>query len=379
MPIVRCGTLADFAQVTGRCLVSFSEGNPSHPVFEEVYPDTIRPTEECMKQWLLVEHRDEIVAGMQIVPRSLMIADTIRLRASGLGNVFCYPPFRGQGHMTTLLQTVGPMMKQAGYVLNMLGGDRLRYGRYGWEHAGSARKVTLGGNMLRGRKEPRVSATELRRFRGATADIARMAEAYGKLTCRTERTREQFEHMLERPGQATWISDGSRGFAYITLTGSRVAAYAGDEDALDRLIRFILASRSVDAVLPPVEASGPLERLLMGYVSGYSVVPAGMVRVVDLAAVLSAYQPLFERRLAGWTGSVTLEMPDAEQSVSVTGSQTGVDLADEPKGERITLTDTDMARLLFGPFPPCLEDMQDHEFVRRTFPLPLHWHQLSHV
>ena len=185
--------------------------------------------------------------------------------------------------------------------------------------------------------------------------------------------------MLERPGQATWISDGPDGFAYVTVTGSRMAAYAGAEDALDKLIRFALASRSVDVVLPPVDASGPLERLLMQYVSGCSVVPVGMVRVVDLAGVLSAYRPILDRRLAGWEGCVALEMTDSDQAVSVEGSDAGVDLVDEPKGERISLRDTGMARLVFGPFPPCLDEMQDHEFVRRAFPLPLHWHQLSHV
>ena len=379
MAIVRCGTLADFAQVMERCLVSFSEGNPSHPLFEEMFPDTIRPTEECMKQWLLVENRDEIVAGIQVVPRPLVIAGTIRLRASGLGNVFCYPTARRQGHMTTLLQTVGPMMKQAGTVINMLGGDRLRYGRHGWEHAGSARKVTLGGNMIRGREAPRVSAVELRRFRGAAADVERMREAYEKLSCRTERTCEQFGYTLERPGQSTWICDGPEGFAYVTLTGSRMAAYAGDEDALDKLIRFVLASRSVEVVLPPVDASGPLERLLMPYASHYSVVPAGMVRVVDLAGVLAAYRAVLDRRLGGWGGRVTLEMTDADQTVSIGGSEAGIELGDGPEGERISLRDTEMARLLFGPFPPCLGEMQDHELVRRAFPLPLHWHQLSHV
>jgi hypothetical protein len=40
----------------------------------------------------------------------------------------------------------------------------------------------------------------------------------------------------------------------------------------------------------------------------------------------------------------------------------------------------EMARFLFGPFPPDLPSPLRHQPVlRRAFPLPVHWHPLAHV
>ena len=39
---------------------------------------------------------------------------------------------------------------------------------------------------------------------------------------------------------------------------------------------------------------------------------------------------------------------------------------------------TDLVRLLLGPFPPAIPE-ETARVVRRLFPLPLYWHNLSHV
>ncbi len=381
MAKIRAAEVTDFPELMSSCAASFCEGNPTHLRFEELYPDTIQPTDTCMKQWLIAEVRDRIVAGMQVVPRPMVIGGEVQLSAAGLGNVFTHPEHRRKGYMGALLETVIAMMEHRRYAVCMLGGDRLRYGKYGWENAGTVRRLSLGANMMRFDDRPRVSVTELRRWRGLEADTHRMAAAYGRRATRAVRAEEEFSRVLHRPGQVIWLCDsGTDGFAYISLRGDRLAEYAGDPPALDRLVRYAVSRRRLQVDVPPVEVEDELDRLLLDYAAGFSVGTVGMVRIVDLEALLQAYSPLLDRRLRGWQSAAALEIAGTDQRVVCRGdgSRVFVQAADLDAPETVALGLRDMARLLFGPFPPT-GPFLDSEFVRRAFPLPLYWPDLSHV
>jgi len=105
MAKIRTAEVSDYAAVMERCAASFSEDNPTHLRFQDLYPDSIQPTAESMGQWLIAEEAGEIAAGLQVVPRPMVYAEIGEIPAAGLGNVFCYPPFRGKGLMSTLLRS----------------------------------------------------------------------------------------------------------------------------------------------------------------------------------------------------------------------------------------------------------------------------------
>lgn len=381
MAKIRAADTTDFSELMSSCAASFSDNNPTHLRFEDLYPDTIQPNDEYMKQWLVAEENDRIAAGMQVVPRPLAIGGRMSLPAAGLGNVFTHPEFRKKGYMGALLHTVIAMMETRRYALCMLGGDRLRYGNYGWENAGCVRQFSLGANMLRFDDAARVSVTELRRWRGLQADTRRMAEAYKQRGTRAVRTLEEFGRVLRRPGQVIWLCDNeNEGFAYVSLRGDRLAEYAGDLPAFERLVRFLVSRRRIQVNAPPVEIEDELDRLLLRFAAGFSVGTVGMVRIVDLEVLLQAYLPLLSRRLAGWQSAVALDISGLKQRVVCRGDGTDVYVqnSDMDVPESISLGLQDMARLLFGPFPPA-GPFLDSEFVRRAFPLPLYWPDLSHV
>ncbi|NOY81917.1 MAG: GNAT family N-acetyltransferase [Kiritimatiellaeota bacterium] len=381
MAKIRAAEVTDFPELMSSCAASFCEGNPTHLRFEELYPDTIQPVDSCMKQWLIAEVRDRIAAGVQVVPRPMVIGGEIELSAAGLGNVFTHPEFRKKGYMGALLQTVIAIMEHRRYAVCMLGGDRLRYGNFGWENAGAVRRLSLGANMMRFDERPRVSVVELRRWRGLAADTQRMAAAYSRRATRAVRTEGEFARILERPGQVVWLCDNEAdGFAYISLRDDRLVEYAGALSALDRLVRYVVSRRRTQVNVAPVEAEDELDRLLLRYAAGFSVGTVGMVRIVDLEVLLQAYSSLLTRRLRGWKSAVALEIAEVEQRVVCRGdgSQVYVQATDVDVPETVKLGLRDMARLLFGPFPPA-GSFLDSEFVRRAFPLPLYWPDLSHV
>lgn len=376
---IRPGTSTDFATVMDRCAASFADGNANHLLFEDLYPDSVRATEASMQQWQLVEIDGEIAAGMQVVPRPMTIAGDVRLQVAGLGNVFCYPPFRKQELMSHLLERVLAVMASNGDAVSLLEGDRLRYGRYGWENAGTARVLNLRSSMLRG-QDGLGSITDFRRWKGEAEDARRMAAAYRALPTRTDRTDAEFERVLKRPAyDLIWLSEYADGFAYVALAGGRILEYGGDLDAFKPLLRFLVSRRPLEVAVPPVAASGLLEAFLLELAADFAVQPVGMACIIDLHRTLQAYAPLLKRRLAGWRGALSLAIEGRGAGVACTGEGDGLRIEPAPAPYDLSLSAPHMARLLFGPFAPHLTDLADHEFLRRALPLPLYWHALSHV
>jgi len=378
MPKLRTGTPADYEQVMERCLISFCDHTPDHLPFEVLYPDTIRPDQKSMQQWLLIEEEKQIAAGLQLVPRPLILRGVGRIPMTGLGNVFCYPPFRGRGFMSTLLNTAIPVLSQQGVAVCLLGGDRLRYGRFGWENAGTVRRLRLSAGMLRDQKIERLPPNLFSRWNGDETTLGRMFEAYSKLETRCVRTREEFAAVLRRPGQAVWTYSGQEGFAWASTRGQRVLEYAGDADALERILIFLLQRRGLDVELPPTEAANDIDERLLNFAAGFSVQCTGMVRIINLRRVFEAWNALVQQRLRGWNGAIAFEAPDENMRVTLRGDGTGVAIVEADAPEVVSLPLRDLTRLIFGPFPPAGAFLNS-EVVRRLFPLPLFWPPLAHV
>ncbi|MBT3379455.1 MAG: GNAT family N-acetyltransferase [Lentisphaerae bacterium] len=377
---IRHGRPRDFDLLMRRVFESFCEANPTHPQFAGLYPDTIRADPESMGQWLLAEVDGELAAGMQVVPRALVIASRVSIPASGLGNVFCCPAFRGRGLMTALLGEAIAEMGRQGIVLSMLGGDRLRYGRMGWEHAGAARRLALSSRMCRFRDVPAVRVTDVHHWEGDQNVLQRMHEVYSELPYRSPRTLEEMALVMQRPGQSVWAWDpAGKAFAYVSLKGNSVAEYAGAVDGLEKILRFVLRSRGVDVVIPPMDAETERERLLLSLAQSFSVQPVAMTRIIDLAGLLRAYSPIVDERLKGWEGVQSLRIAGGEGGVTYVCEQGECRLLDGVRGEPLVLSVPDMTRLLFGPFNPSGLPRSGEAFRRLAFPLPLYWHALAHV
>lgn len=375
---IRLGHSADFPEVMDRVAVSFRAGNPGHALFDELFPDTVAPA--TMNQWRLAFRNGELAGGIQLVPRPLRLAGLVDLPAMGLGNVFCYPATRGQGVMSALLRRCLDDMRHEGIAVCLLGGDRTRYGHFGWEHCGGDRRLALSRHVKRHDDFQPASVLDLRTWRGEATDTARMAAAYRSLPYHCARSGRRGLGHLERPGQVVWLcEDPDLGFAYIALRDRNILEYAGDLAAGDRILRFLLGNGDWSVTIPPDPGCGPWEELLLANARHFTVVPTGMGRVICLAELLRAYLPLLERRLTDWRGTFALACDDGE-AILLTGTEEGLAVSDGTTSPPdLTLSRTELALLLFGPFPPNLGNLAHHPLLRRAFPLPLHWQALAHV
>jgi predicted N-acetyltransferase YhbS len=375
---IRLGTSSDFALVMDRVAASFRAGNPGHLAFEHLYPDSVTP--QTMPQWRLAFLGDELAGGIQLVPRSLRVAGRVDLPSMGLGNVFCYPTCRGQGVMSALLERCIADMRGLGTAVCLLGGDRTRYGHFGWEHCGTQLRLSLSRQVKRHDTFAPTSVLDLRVWTGAPADTERISAAYHALPYHCARSAASFAPVLQRPGQVVWLCDDpALGFAYASVRGHDLLEYAGHPAALECILRFLLANGELSASLPPRDHAGELEELVLGYARSFSVSPTGMGRIVCLATLLQACRPLLEERLQGWTDALSIACKDGE-GATIRGTGTGLVIEPLAGGDcDLVLSRNDLALLLFGPIPPVLGPLANHPALRRALPLPLFWHPLAHV
>jgi hypothetical protein len=376
---MRLGMPADFAEVMERVVCGFRERNPGHPRFEDLCPDTVQP--ETMGQWRLAIAEGQIAAGIQLVPRAFVVAGNVRLPGMGLANVFCYPPFRKRGLMGKLLEGCTADMTAEGLGICLLGGDRTRYGNYGWEYAGAERALTLAAGVTRFEQAQPVSGVSLRTWNGDPGDLLRILEAYSRLPYRTERTAVECGRVLRRPGQVVWICDQpDTGFGYLSVRSGAIVEYGGARAAVERLVCFLLQSSSWSVALPPVDAETDLEKLLLHHAQSYHVRPAGMIRVISLRTVLEAYRPVLSDRLQAWSGDFALRAADTGETVRVTGDAGTLRIEGVGReSPALELPRRELAQLLFGPFAPDLGDWARHSAIRRLLPLPFYCHALAHV
>jgi len=378
---IRRGKPEDFDLLMDLVLGSFREGNPGHPRFEDLYPDTISASTESTGWWWLAFVEGKMAAGLQIVPRPVCVVGSVSLSLGGVGNVFCHPPFRKRGLMSQLLLRAIQGMQDDGMVLSALGGDRQRYGHYGWENAGATRQVSLSSSTLRHGDWEHVSGISLRTWRAAADDTRRMRDAYHALPYHTVRTPQEFALVLSRPGQVVWICDDEHGFAYASVRGSAIVEYAGDCQALLRIVRFLVDRTTPSVQLPPVEGETELEEMFLKHARGFSVQPGGMLRVNSLTGCLQAYLPIIRKRLKDWRGALCIRVAGDGERTLIESDDSGVRIVpadDKAYALTVCLERAPLARLLFGPFPPQAPEAVA-DLTRLLFPLPFHWHPLAHV
>ncbi len=394
-PTLRQARLGDYDSILENLSLAFADEGPDLPRFDLLYPDAIRRDAACMTDWLVAEIDGNVVAGIQIQGQPLLIAATIRLKTAGLGQVFCLPEFRRQGLMSSLLNMAIRKMEADAYQLCFLSGDRQRYWNYGWELAGSARRLRLSSRRIGSQPvrafvsgeeripEPSQGAgfgESPKRWLGEENSLGKMLAAHEGLPTRALRELQSFAPVLSRFGVAVWTMEEAGCFAYIALQEGRLAEYGGDPQPFQHLLAYLLEKAELRVDIPPHEASGLLEGILLSYAAYIELVPSNNIRLFSLAGLLGAYRPLLEKRSRFFPWDLVLKLEDGGERIRLKGAQ--ILAADSTPGlAELSLSRQAWTRLLFG---PCLPDdlpseWDDHPFIRQALPLPIHWPLLSHI
>ena len=365
---------ADFDEAISFLDGVFGEHRPHD--FATLLPSIYQPCDELMSCNHALREEGRIRAIVGLFPIDWQVGGR-RLKVGGIGGVSTHPDARGKGYMGILMRHCVARMKAEGFHLSWLGGQRQRYGYFGYEKCGQSVSLDLGPANLRhacpAPMDLRFEALEPGHS-GRLEQAWKMHQAQ-RVHCRR---REPWFHRYlrawyNRPHAALDESGEMAGYLVATPDGGQVAELVGrdEETALAMAPAWVQArgAGSVRFTLPPERWS--VVRRLAAVGESVSVASSGNWQVYDWAATVEALMGISE------------SLPEGEADIGIEGYGTlrmrvrdgRPECLREDAAGVVTWDPPTAMRVLFGPLPPdqvtALPPALDA--LRAWCPLPLGW------
>jgi len=264
--------------------------------FARWQPELFREDPEADDCHLMLEADGEILSHVGTYPIHLALGPA-GLTVGGVGNVATHPDHRNRGYMARLMEASVGRMRDRGWSLSALWGDRQRYGHFGYERCGLRFVVQVSRRSL---DRAEVVPSEVNEFERGDPNVAAQIIALQQtLPYRTRRP--QFALQLTRDGVRVFLGpDG-----YLLSHGQsggylHVIEAVSPNDRLPELVRGAMDWTFGDGAELDF---GPADADRMGRVvdamGGWRAGDQGMLRIVDWTRLLQDVQPLLQQRAAG--------------------------------------------------------------------------------
>lgn len=334
---------------------------------------------------LILKDDGKVVAHVACIDQEIMIEGGT-IRVGGVSSVATKPGYRGRGLMTELLEHASSFMRSEGYPLSDLGGDRLRYGRFGWETAGIKWEFGVTKRSISARPAP--DDVDVEAWRGTKREHRATLGLHNGQGFGLKRDPELHRILLGRHGKSVSIARrGSRIDSYCVVAGDkspfqeeerrvcRIDELAGSSSGVHALIANLLCREGYERVSVPMPWSHPLNGRIRELSSGWSAGPWRMLKILDLPAIFRSFEVQISRRAReaalGQDRSISVGIEGEETAVGIEVNGDGISFSESNGPGATRLTEREAALLLFGQTPPdLLARLPDESrFVRALLPL----------
>ena len=359
----------------------FRPGQKGRFILQRQYPHLFQNRRSYLARNILLRDRGEIVGSVAVHPVDIRL-EGIVLRAGGIGQVGAHPERRGEGIMSALLKDAIERMYRGGCAISVLGGDRQRYGWFGWEHGGVRNRFTLTSRFV-GKPTPAERRLPLKQLKMTPAVCRKILEIDQRRPWGAERVLREMSLIFERRSRDVWGCQDGRHFAYLVLGGpqrqarpyERIDEIGGDPELAMSMVRVLMARYRRERLEGIAGANQEDVELYRIHSSGWTRSNDCMIKIVNLPLLLEKLKPLLIRRARtqGIGGSFQFVMEDSGQSGDLK-------IGKGPAG-RVWLSDRDMVTLFFGLMPvrEVFPKSKTLDRLDRILPLPLFLPPLNHV
>lgn len=303
-----------------------------------------------------------IVAHVGAIPQTLAV-DSETVGCRGISGVATDPRYRDNGYMSDLLEF---WLDRIDEPLVDLGGDRQRYGHFGWENAGREVKYRITERSL-----PASPDVSIHRYNGDAADLDTLCDLHAGESYRVVRTRETSRQVYGRRGIETLLAAGEQP-SYLSFNRETrdpsIVEFGGSDEGIVGLLAHIFRwfnASSLTVMAPP---SHQLTPTLRDSSVSWQVMSMRMVNIRDLPTLLSGFETELSRRWETYgqgVGDLTLGIVGDEDTVRLRyGDDFTVERTDATPD--LALERREMTHLLFGS-PPC--ETQSNPVLDAVLPL----------
>ncbi|MFH0796123.1 MAG: GNAT family N-acetyltransferase [Candidatus Omnitrophota bacterium] len=263
----------------------------THNYFSAAYPAVWRKETTDFQHTYLIREGDGIASLVRVFSLDLILGKS-RVKAGGIGGVATSPSIRGKGYMSQLMNHAIDQMKEEGFPVSILGGDRHRYRSFGYENAGKTLRLTV---TRRGLDKAGIKPIFPQRYFGEPDLLRQIIIAYQQHPYRRKRAEEEYRLIYRKSGLLLFCSGKDQDFGYLALSGEGgregVVEFGGNAGTILGITRYVM-ERFGDTPLTfffPERSAVP-EPILKS-ASDWNVVSTWMLKIIDLEKTISVFLP----------------------------------------------------------------------------------------
>ena len=369
----RCAGPQDMDKIIDFANMVFSMLRVPHN-FEEMLPKVYAAPNLQPEIHIVAEEEGRLCGCLGMLVYPLRVAGET-LRIGYMGTMAVHPRVRGRGTMGTLMEKQIERGKEKDLDVLLLGGQRQRYARHGYETVGATYNYSISAANVR-HAMVQEDAEGVAFTPMTQADVPFALSLYDAQLVAGARTEENFldavKSYREKPyavaknGEAIGYLVTSQDGAYITEIRMK------DASLILPAIKGYMAQqglRLVQVAAAPYDTV--LNELLAPLCEGFTISANCMLRLLHPEKVIGAYMKLKAALAPMEDGRLVLGCGEAGTvEIVVSGGETSVRRTEE--APQLALTDQQAAMLLFGFNRFALSAQMRNAAPGSWFPLPLH-------
>ncbi len=298
----------------------------------------------------------KVVSHVGYVDQTVLVEGN-EVKVAGITFVSTLPDYRGRGFMTGLLKRCIEAMTEEGYAFSDLGGNRQRYGHFGWENAGRGWDFHITKRSLDDTNTP--VGFKIAPYQASSKEIDAIIAIHDQEPLRMKRTRELYEMLLGRMGKQVWLASNDDGVAayLVNNDGGKipwVLEFGGNEEGIHAILRYFIDTIRIESIGVSSPWLHPLNHKLFSISSSWSVICPRMLKILNLESTLRGFTNQLGRRYAelGFKNRqvVSIGIEGTDQIVEVEFTPDKVSFKKTLRSpETLMLPEREMVRFVFGP------------------------------
>ena len=318
--------------------VFFSEDDEATKrTFLELLPKLYKDCYDPAYNNVIIKEDGVIKAAIGCYPIDVTAAGR-ELRCMGIGNVAVAKDSRRKGYMVELMKLALDIMKEEDFDYSLLGGQRQRYGYFGYEPTGSVQRFTINkGNIAHIKGKDYKTAFIAKEIAQSDAEtIDKILALYRAQPYYMDRNRENCLDVLKSWRSIPYaVYDNGEFKGYFSVEkfgGLQEIKAVNVEDTIDLILcaMDVIGTESVSFGVPVFDAD--FCEYMIKYGCGASICNADMINIFNFGKFIEAFLAIKAERmnLCSGTLNVLIHGFKRDESISIT-----VD------GKNVTVAETD--------------------------------------
>ncbi len=337
---------------------------------------------------LIIAEDGVIKAAIGCFPSKACVAGR-ELNILGIGNVAVAKDSRSKGYMIELMNDSIEIMKNDNYDYSLLGGQRQRYGFFGYDPIGSEYRFLIDkGNIRRilgGERKSRFTARKV--TAEDTVILGKIKELYDSLPFRIERKEEDMSDILrswKNIPYAVFEGEEFKGYFCVLPDNNRHIAEARTTNIEDMLELFmcVLETKNIEGVSLNVPLfDTELCDFMAKNCGGLSIGTPEMINIFNFGRFTEAFLALKATRMKLCEGELTLLIHGMKRDERITikvDGENNVTVFETEKEADIELSHREAINFIGGLFSKERNEMKA-DYAQSWFPVDFYSYSLDNV